>query len=106
MGSRRLQYWWILAISGLSWAPMILWQPMQRSTEGSPAYSERRASAWQCRHGIWNEPAWMRWLKKIGCAGAPSTLTTGRAISGWKDGRASDLRYAITWRAWSSLRWP
>ena len=33
-------------ISGLS-AAVILWQPRQRSTEGSPAYSESRASAWQ-----------------------------------------------------------
>src|SRR5262245_43084077 len=30
-------------ISGLS-AAAILWHPMQRSTDGSPAYSERRAS--------------------------------------------------------------
>ena len=47
IGSPRRLKSWILAISGLSCAPMILWQPMQRSTEGSPAYSERRASAWQ-----------------------------------------------------------
>src|SRR5215470_13046195 len=33
-------------ISGLSVAT-ILWQPRQRCTDGSPAYSERRASAWQ-----------------------------------------------------------
>src|SRR5438094_10653562 len=31
-------------ISGLS-AAVILWHPMQRVTDGSPAYSERRASA-------------------------------------------------------------
>src|SRR5438093_6993006 len=33
-------------ISGLS-AAAILWQPMQRATDGRPAYSERRASLWQ-----------------------------------------------------------
>ena len=58
---------------------MILWQPMQRSTDGSPAYSERRASAWQNWHSIRNEPAWIRWLKKIGWRGAPGTVTSGAA---------------------------
>src|SRR4029078_4264736 len=80
--SPRGAYSWILAISVLSWAPITLWQPRHRSTDGSPAYSERRASAWQYWQSIWNEPAWIRWLKRIGWRGAPapghSTLGRGR----------------------------
>ena len=40
------QYSASFLISGRS-AAVIWWHPMQRATEGRPAYSERRASAWQ-----------------------------------------------------------
>jgi len=43
---------------------------MQRSTDGTPAALLRRAPAWQYWQAIWYEPAWMTWLKKIGCSGA------------------------------------
>ena len=46
IGSAREPYSASFLISGRS-AAVILWQPRQRCTEGSPAYSERRASAWQ-----------------------------------------------------------
>src|SRR2546425_1658321 len=102
MGSPRLAYSWILPISGLSATPMILWQPTQRSTDGRPAYSERRASAWQYWQGIWNEPAWTTWLKKIGCFGARG----GRAsVVGPPrySGRASVRTKATIRRTWSAL---
>src|SRR5438105_11170903 len=59
-------------ISGRS-AAVILWQPMQRVTDGRPAYSERRASAWQY---------WQSILYVCTC-----TLC-GNAI-GWVDGCAT-----------------
>src|SRR5882724_9044500 len=83
---------------------MILWQPMQRSTDGSPAYSERRASAWQYWHAIWNDPAWITWLKRIGWRGACGGDTSGFAISGRNGGDANERRYSITWRVSLSLR--
>src|SRR5213593_3749038 len=46
IGSFFAWYSAIFLTSGLS-APAILWQPMQRATDGRPAYSERRASLWQ-----------------------------------------------------------
>ena len=46
MGSLLAAYSASFLISGRS-AAVILWQPMQRVTDGRPAYSERRASAWQ-----------------------------------------------------------
>src|SRR5260370_23276477 len=69
---------------------------MHRSTDGSPAYSERRASAWQYWQSIWYLPAWTRWLKKIGWRGAPGTLTIGRAAAGAYTGVARVRREAIT----------
>src|SRR5581483_2058447 len=98
MDSPRPAYSWILRISGLSWAPMILWQPRQRSTEGRPAYSERRASAWQYWHWILNEFAWITWLKKIGWIGAPAGWTSGSAWRGSWAGSASVRTNAMTWR--------
>ena len=84
---------------------MILWQPTQRSTDGRPAYSERRASAWQYWQSILNEPAWIRWLKKIGCFGAPGTVTSARALSGSNLGSASVRTKAAMSRAWASPRY-
>src|SRR5260370_12949843 len=69
---------------------------MHRSTDGSPAYSERRASAWQYWQSIWYLPAWTRWLKKIGWRGAPGTLTIGRAAAGADTGVARGRGEAIT----------
>ena len=63
---------------------------MQRSTDGSPAYSERRASAWQYWQAIVYLRVWIRWLKKIGGASAPATVTTGRAIAGSHRGEAGE----------------
>ena len=81
---------------------MILWHPRHRSSDGNPAYSERRASAWQYWHGIRNEPAWIRWLKNTGCLGAPRTVTTVVADPGRYAGCASERRYATSVRiCWS-----
>src|SRR2546427_11204916 len=77
---------------------------MQRSTEGSPAYSERRASAWQYWQEIWNDPAWITWLKRIGWRGAFGNVTSGFAIPGRNGGAAIARRYRISWRVWLSLR--
>src|SRR5437773_10004927 len=66
---------WYLAIfltSGLS-AAAILWQPMQRSTDGRPAYSERRASLWQ----YWQSIAYV-W-----------TCTRCGKLIGWVEGFAT-----------------
>ena len=69
---------------------MILWHPKQRSTDGSPAYSERRASAWQYWQSIWYLPAWMRWLKKIGCVGARGGATIGSTAAARNGGDARE----------------
>ena len=42
---------------------------MQRSTDGTPAALLRRAPEWHYWQAIWYEPAWITWLKKIGCSG-------------------------------------
>ena len=43
---------------------------MQRLTDGMPAKVERRASAWQYWQSILKSPAWILWLKRMGCFGA------------------------------------
>src|SRR5258708_12268472 len=68
---------------------------MHRSTDGSPAYSERRASAWQYWQSIWYLPAWTRWLKKIGWRGPPGTLTIGPAAAGANPGVAGGRREGV-----------
>src|SRR5437870_8660028 len=77
---------------------MILWHPRQRSTDGRPAYSERRASAWQYWQSIRYLPAWMRWLKKIGCVGARGAVTIGTTAAARNGGDASERTWRITWR--------
>src|SRR2546422_7844925 len=79
---------------------------MQRSTEGSPAYSERRASAWQYWQAIWNDPAWITWLKRIGWRGALGPITSGLAVSGWEGGEASARRERVSFRVSASGRYP
>ena len=46
------------------WLP---WHPTQRCTGGTPEVEERRAYSWQYWQGILLTPAWMRWLKGMGC---------------------------------------
>src|SRR2546430_17590655 len=84
---------------------MILWHPRQRSTDGRPAYSERRASAWQYWQSIRYLPAWMRWLKKIGCVGARGAVTIGTTAAARNGGNASERTWRITWRICASLRY-
>src|SRR2546421_7259758 len=84
---------------------MILWHPRQRSTDGSPAYSERRASAWQYWQSIWYLPAWMRWLKKIGCVGARGGATIGSTAAARNGGGARGRTQRITPRRCTSLRY-
>ena len=49
---------------------------MQRATDGSPAKTPRRASAWQYWQSIPYEPAWIAWLNSIGWSiGSGSALT-------------------------------
>jgi hypothetical protein len=43
---------------------------MHRATDGSPAYTLRRASAWQYWQSIAYDPAWIAWLNSIGWGGA------------------------------------
>src|ERR1700756_2685974 len=91
IGSFRCQYSWSFLTSGLPWAATILWQPMQRSTDGSPAYSDRRASAWQYWQLIWKAPAWIRWLNRNGWTGAPGgKIGPAKTSLGSRRGTASD----------------
>jgi hypothetical protein len=46
---------------------------MQRVTDGSPAYSERRASAWQYWQSILYCWTWTLWGKLIGWTDACAT---------------------------------
>ena len=55
---------------------------MQRSTDGTPAELLRRAPAWQYWQSIWYEPAWITWLKKIGCTGPSRSRATGSTFAG------------------------
>src|SRR5437667_10397335 len=84
---------------------MILWHPRQRSTDGRPAYSERRASAWQYWQSSRDLRAWMRWLKKIGCVGARGAVTIGTTAAARNGGNASERTWRITWRICASLRY-
>src|SRR2546430_11103669 len=84
---------------------MILWHPRQRSTDGSPAYSERRASAWQYWQSILYLPAWMRWLKKIGCVGARGGATIGSTAAARNGGGAGGGPRRGTSRVCPSLRY-
>ena len=62
---------------------------MQRSTDGTPAALLRRAPAWQYWQAIWYEPAWITWLKKIGCTGPCRLVATGSTFVGSYAGSAS-----------------
>ena len=66
MGCWRSQYPLSFSTCGLPWLATILWQPMQRSTDGTPAVLLRRALLWQYWQPICIEPAWITWLKKMG----------------------------------------
>src|SRR5260370_34542933 len=79
---------------------------MHRSTDGSPAYSERRASAWQYWQSIWYLPAWTRWLKKIGWRGAPGPLAIGRAAAGAETGVPRGAGEARELAVWAGRREP
>src|SRR3989304_5911343 len=58
-------------LSALSLSAVRLrWQLMQRWPDGIPATADLRALAWQYRQGIWFWPAWILWLKAIGCSTA------------------------------------
>src|SRR2546428_5839189 len=70
---------------------------MQRSTEGSPAYSERRASAWQYWQAIWDDPAWITWPKRIGWRGALGPSTSGLGLPGWEGGGAGRRGERVSW---------
>ena len=61
---------------------------MHRSTEGMPAVAERRAPAWQYWQSILNAPAWITWLKKIGCTGPSRFSGTGSTPLGSYGGSA------------------
>ena len=45
------------------------WQPMQSSTDGTPAACDRSVPEWQYWQSIPNSPAWCLWLKGIGWIG-------------------------------------
>src|SRR3989442_12543756 len=79
---------------------------MQRSTEGSPAYSERRASAWQYWQAIWNDPAWITWLKRIGWRGAFGPITSGFAGSGREGGGGGGRGEGVRRRVSAAGRYP
>src|SRR6267142_2952025 len=104
MGSLRSQYSWIFLTSVLPSAATILWQPMQRSTDGTPAALLRRAPEWQYWQAIWYEPAWITWLKKIGCSGPCRVVATGSTFAGSYAGSASVRTYAMTSRICTSDR--
>jgi len=64
-------------ISGRS-AAVILWHPMHRSTDGMPAYSERRASLWQYWQSTLYVSTWTLCGNWIGCA---EGLATAERVS-------------------------
>ena len=76
IGSPFARYSASFLISGRS-AAVILWQPRQRLTDGSPAYSERRASLWQYWQSILYVSTWTLWGKLIGWRDAFAT-------AGWR----------------------
>src|SRR6185436_395499 len=86
IGSRLAAYSASFLISGLS-AAVILWHPMHRSTDGRPAYSLRRASAWQYWHSILYVCTWtmcgnaIGWTEGLATAGCRLQEDTPRNIS-------------------------
>src|SRR5581483_1722803 len=88
IGSPLAPYWASFWISGRS-AAVILWHPRQRCTDGSPAYSERRASAWQYWQSILYVCTCVLCGKLIGCV-------DGRAAAGCRlhDDTARKIRTA------------
>src|SRR5690242_13442659 len=78
---------------------------MQRSTDGTPAEAPRRALAWQYWQEIWYEPAWITWLKKIGCTGPWRVVATGSTPFGSNLGSARVRTYAMTSAIWMSERY-
>ena len=63
---------------------------MQRLTEGRPANDERRASAWQYWQSILKSPAWILWLKRMGCFGAGAIGGLARCRPGEERRRGGD----------------
>ena len=62
--------------SGANWAATFQtwrWQPRQVSAVGMPAAAWRSTPAWQKRQSRPIPPAWMAWLKGMGCGAATPT---------------------------------
>ena len=63
---------------------------MQRSTDGTPAVLLRRALVWQYWQPICIEPAWITWLKKMGCTGPSRLAGIGSTLCGSNAGSARE----------------